>query len=111
MVYNAIAFLLSFERTGTFWTGYGFTLATIILTAGISFYALGREGILLSLLMSDEGLHELGILACIGGIATVFLSAISDRVGLKGKYKTMIEYEKAILEKRIKIKKKNKELC
>jgi len=43
--YNVIAFVLPFDRGGMFWTGYGFSMAAILLTAGVGFYALGREGL------------------------------------------------------------------
>lgn len=45
VVYNMIAFVLPFYRGGMFWTGYGFSMAAILLTAGVGFYALGREGL------------------------------------------------------------------
>lgn len=44
-LYNVIAFVLPFEKGGMFWTAYGFTMAAIILAAGVGFYALGREGL------------------------------------------------------------------
>jgi hypothetical protein len=44
-VYNIIAFLLPLDRGGMFWTGYGFSMVAILLTAGVSFYALGRDGL------------------------------------------------------------------
>jgi hypothetical protein len=44
-VYNIIAFLLPISRGGMFWTGYSFSLAALLLTAGVGFYALGREGL------------------------------------------------------------------
>nr|WP_314464812.1 hypothetical protein [uncultured Clostridium sp.] len=42
-VYNIIAFLLPISRGGMFWTGYCFSMAAILLTAGVGFYTLGRE--------------------------------------------------------------------
>lgn len=45
VVYNVIAFVLPFDRDGMFWTGYGFSMAAILLTAGVGFYALGHEGL------------------------------------------------------------------
>lgn len=44
-VYNIVAFLLPLDRGGMFWVGYSFTTAAILLTAGVGFYALGREGL------------------------------------------------------------------
>lgn len=44
-VFNISAFLLPLERNGMFWTGYGFTMIALILTAVVGFYALFREGL------------------------------------------------------------------
>lgn len=44
-VYNIIAFVLPFNRGGMFWTGYVFSMAAILLTAGVVFYAFGRDGL------------------------------------------------------------------
>jgi len=44
-VYNIIAFLLPNSQGGMFWTGYGFSMAAILLTAGVGFYTLGRKGL------------------------------------------------------------------
>ena len=44
-VFNVIAFVIPFERSGGFWTGYGFTTFALLLTAGVALYAVGREGI------------------------------------------------------------------
>lgn len=44
-VYNIIAFLLPINQGGMFWTGYGFSMAAILLTAGVGFYTLRREGL------------------------------------------------------------------
>ncbi|SEU04941.1 hypothetical protein SAMN05443270_2793 [Lacrimispora sphenoides] len=44
-VYNLIAFVLPFNRGGMFWTGYVFSMAAILLTASVGFYAFGREGL------------------------------------------------------------------
>lgn len=41
-VYNLIAFVLPFNRGGMFWTGYVFSMAAILLTASVGFYAFGR---------------------------------------------------------------------
>ena len=45
VVYNIIAFLLPNSQGGMFWTGYGFSMAAILLTAGVGFYTLGRKGL------------------------------------------------------------------
>jgi len=42
-VYNVIVFVIPFKKNGGFWTGYSFSMLAMILTAGVSFYALGRE--------------------------------------------------------------------
>lgn len=44
-VYNIIAFVLPFNRGGMFWTGYIFSMMSILLTAGVGFYAFGRESL------------------------------------------------------------------
>ncbi|MDR0861472.1 MAG: hypothetical protein LBN30_01650 [Oscillospiraceae bacterium] len=44
-VFNVIAFAAPFTRGGTFWAGYAFSIVALILTAGVGFYALGREGL------------------------------------------------------------------
>lgn len=44
-VYNIIAFLLPNGKGGMFWTGYGFSMAAILLTVGVGFYTLGRKGL------------------------------------------------------------------
>ena len=44
-VYNAIVFVIPFDRGAGFWAGYGFTMLSIILTTIVSFYALDREGL------------------------------------------------------------------
>lgn len=44
-VYNIIAFLLPNGKGGMFWTGYGFSMAAILLTAGVGFYTLERKGL------------------------------------------------------------------
>ena len=44
-VYNIIAFLLPISRGGMFWTGYCFSMAALLLSAGVGFYSLGREGL------------------------------------------------------------------
>lgn len=44
-VYSVFAFVLPFNRGGMFWTGYGFSMAAILLMIGVVFYTLGREGL------------------------------------------------------------------
>lgn len=44
-VYHIIAFVLPFNRGIMFWTGYIFSMVAIVLSAGVGFYALGREGL------------------------------------------------------------------
>jgi len=44
-VFNAVVFVIPFNRGGGFWTGYGFSMLALLLSAGISFYAFGREGL------------------------------------------------------------------
>lgn len=43
--YNAIAFILPFERHNGFWVGYGFTMLAILLTTCVVILAFGREGL------------------------------------------------------------------
>ena len=42
-VFNAVVFVIPFNRGGGFWTGYGFSMLALLLSAGISFYVFGRE--------------------------------------------------------------------
>lgn len=42
-VYNIIAFVFPFNHSGMFWTGYVFSMVAVLLTAGVGFYAFGRE--------------------------------------------------------------------
>ena len=44
-VYNVIAFVLPFIRSSGFWIGYSFSMLAMLLTAVVSLYALGREGL------------------------------------------------------------------
>lgn len=39
LVFNMIAFVIPFRKTSTYWIGYGFTMAAIILAFATSFYA------------------------------------------------------------------------
>ena len=45
IIYNVIAFVIPFNRGGGFWTGYGFSMLALLLTAGVIFYAFDREGL------------------------------------------------------------------
>ena len=42
-VYNVVVFVIPFSRGGGFWTGYGFSMLAIFLTAAVGFYAFDRE--------------------------------------------------------------------
>lgn len=44
-VFNLIAWVIPFARTGGFWTGYGSATFAILLTAAVASYAFGREGL------------------------------------------------------------------
>jgi hypothetical protein len=44
-VYNVIVFVIPFSKDGGFWTGYGFSMLALLLTAAVSFYAFDREGL------------------------------------------------------------------
>jgi gas vesicle protein len=44
-VYNVVVFVIPFDRGGGFWTGYGFSMLAMLLTAGVAFYAFDREGL------------------------------------------------------------------
>ena len=44
-VYNVVVFVIPFNRGGGFWTGYGFSMLAMLLTAVVSSYASGKEGI------------------------------------------------------------------
>jgi hypothetical protein len=44
-VFNVIVFVIPFNRSGNFWTGYGFSMLAVLLTASVSFYAFDREGL------------------------------------------------------------------
>jgi hypothetical protein len=46
IVFNVISFSIPFVRKSGFWSGYGFSTFAILLTAVMSFYALGRAGLL-----------------------------------------------------------------
>ncbi|MDR2382742.1 MAG: hypothetical protein LBD76_02535 [Prevotellaceae bacterium] len=42
LLFNVISFAIPFTRNSGFWSGYGFSTLAILLTAVMSFYALGR---------------------------------------------------------------------
>jgi hypothetical protein len=44
-VFNIIAFVIPFNRGGGFWTGYGFSMLALLISAAVSFYAFDREGL------------------------------------------------------------------
>jgi len=44
-VFNVIAFTIPFNRGGGFWTGYGFSMLALLLTAAVCLYAFDREGL------------------------------------------------------------------
>ena len=43
VVYNVIAFGIPFNRGGGFWTGYGFSMFSLFLTATVFFYAFDKK--------------------------------------------------------------------
>jgi len=45
VVYNVVIFVIPFNKGGGFWTGYGFSMLAILLSAAVSFYAFDREGL------------------------------------------------------------------
>ena len=45
VMYNVIAWIIPFNRSGGFWTGYGFSTLAILLTAAVSYYAFDKEGL------------------------------------------------------------------
>jgi len=42
-VFNVVVFVIPFNKGGGFWTGYGFSMLAILLTAAVGFYAFDRE--------------------------------------------------------------------
>ena len=44
-MYNVAAFVIPFEKTGGFWTGWSFSIFAILMTAAVGLFALGHEGI------------------------------------------------------------------
>jgi hypothetical protein len=45
LLFNVISFAVPFVRKSGFWSGYGFSTLAILLTAVMSFHALGRAGL------------------------------------------------------------------
>jgi hypothetical protein len=44
-VFNVVVFIIPFNKGGGFWTGYGFSMFAMLLTAGVGLYAFDREGL------------------------------------------------------------------
>jgi len=44
-VFNVVVFVIPFNKGGGFWSGYGFSMLAILLSAAVSFYAFDREGL------------------------------------------------------------------
>jgi len=44
-IFNVIVFVIPFNKGGGFWTGYGFSMLAMLLTAAVAFYAFSREGL------------------------------------------------------------------
>jgi len=44
-VFNVVVFVIPFNKGGGFWTGYGFSMLAMLLTATIAFYAFSKEGL------------------------------------------------------------------
>jgi len=44
-VFNVVVFVIPFNKGGGFWTGYGFSMLAMLLTAAAAFYAFSREGL------------------------------------------------------------------
>ena len=42
-VYNVLVFVIPFDRSGGFWTAYGFSMFALLLTAAVCFYAFRHE--------------------------------------------------------------------
>jgi len=42
-VFNVVVFVIPFNKGGGFWTGYGFSMLAMLLTAAVGFYAFDRE--------------------------------------------------------------------
>jgi len=44
-VFNAVVFVIPFNRGGGFWTGYGFSMLALLITAAVCYYAFDRIGL------------------------------------------------------------------
>ena len=44
-VFNVVVFVIPFIKGGGFWTGYGFSMLAMLLTAAVGVYAFNREGL------------------------------------------------------------------
>jgi len=44
-VYSVIVFVIPITRGGWFWTGYGFTMLALLLTAAVIYYTFDKEGL------------------------------------------------------------------
>jgi len=44
-VFNVVVFVIPFNKSGGFWSGYGFSMLAILLTAAVGFYVFDREGL------------------------------------------------------------------
>ena len=44
-VYNVVVFVIPFNRGGGFWTGYGFSMLAMFITAAVNFYAFDRKSL------------------------------------------------------------------
>ena len=44
-VYNAISFVLPFDRHFGFWVAYSFTILAILLSTGVGLFVIGQEGL------------------------------------------------------------------
>jgi hypothetical protein len=44
-VFNVIVFVIPFHKGGGFWSGYGFSMLALLLSAAVSFYAFDKEGL------------------------------------------------------------------
>lgn len=42
-VYNAVVFIIPFNRGYGFWTGYGFSMLAMIITASVSYYTFNKK--------------------------------------------------------------------
>jgi hypothetical protein len=45
VIFNVVVFVIPFHRGSGFWTGYGFSMLAILITAAVNFYAFDKEGL------------------------------------------------------------------